>query len=251
MRVSWLKKTGVACVLLLTLLQVAGAATQQKQDRLQRAATAYSRGDYATAITGYEALTGQGVSAALFYNLANSYAQAGQSGRAILNYERALRLAPNDPDIRANLDLVRKEKGLFQEERSVQQRFVELLSLNQWIVLLAAALVFLAQALLLPSALALKRSFRYGLAGTAMLLGGLAAAGAVGQYGSWQDGVVLASEARLRISPFDGAASVGMIQEGRLLRPGKRYNDYVLVTDESGRSGWLKETSFEEITAIP
>jgi tetratricopeptide (TPR) repeat protein len=251
MRASWTKILCVSCLLILSLQQIAGAATPPTQERLQRAATAYSRGDYAAAITGYEALTEQGLSAALFYNLANSYAQAGQSGRAILNYERALRLAPSDADIRGNLELVRKEKGLFQEERSVQQRFVDLLGLNQWIVLLVASLVFLAQALLLPSALALKRSLRYGLAGAALLFGGLAAVGVAGQYGNWQDGVVIASEARLRISPFDGAASVGMIQEGRLLRPGKRYNEYVLITDESGRSGWLKASFFEEITAIP
>src|SRR5580692_5177570 len=41
------------------------------------------------------------------YNLANSYARAGQPGLAVLNYERAALLAPNDPDINANLEYVR------------------------------------------------------------------------------------------------------------------------------------------------
>src|SRR3954463_15348936 len=46
-------------------------------------------------------------SADALYNLANSYARAGKPGLAVLNYERAALLAPNDPDIRANLDYVR------------------------------------------------------------------------------------------------------------------------------------------------
>ncbi len=250
MRVFLLKTVFVFCVL-LSLLQVSGAAAQEGGDQFQEASSAYSRGDYPTAIKLYESLTMDGVSAPLFYNLANSYAQAGKSGKAILNYERALRLAPGDPDIRANLDLVRKEKGLFQEEQSVQRHFVNLLGLNQWLGVLALSLVALALLLLLPASRSLKQSFRYGIAVATLFLGCLAAVCAVGQYGSWNDGVVVESGARLRISPFDSAASVGMIQEGRLLRPGKRHNEYVLVTDESGRSGWLKDSSFEVITAIP
>ena len=41
------------------------------------------------------------------YNLANSYARAGKPGLAVLNYERAALLAPDDPDINANLEYVR------------------------------------------------------------------------------------------------------------------------------------------------
>src|ERR1700679_140544 len=41
------------------------------------------------------------------YNLANSYARAGKPGVAVLNYERAALLAPDDPDIDANLEYVR------------------------------------------------------------------------------------------------------------------------------------------------
>jgi len=36
----------------------------------------------------------EGYSAAGLYNLANSYARAGQPGMAVLNYERARLLAP-------------------------------------------------------------------------------------------------------------------------------------------------------------
>lgn len=43
------------------------------------------------------------------------------------------------------------------------------------------------------------------------------------------------------------AASNGSVQEGSLLRPGKSHNNYVLVEDETGRSGWLTADAFELI----
>ena len=40
------------------------------------------------------------------YNLANTYARLGDIGRAVLHYERALRTWPDDPETRANLELL-------------------------------------------------------------------------------------------------------------------------------------------------
>lgn len=43
----------------------------------------------------------------LYYNLANAYALTGDLGRAILNYRRAQRLTPGEPDLAANLSATR------------------------------------------------------------------------------------------------------------------------------------------------
>jgi tetratricopeptide (TPR) repeat protein len=235
--------------LLLFCCQNVQADNALQQTLFQNGASAYSRGEYKQAIEEFESLAVEGMSSSLLYNLGNSYAQAGQTGRAILNYERALRLAPGDSDIRGNLELVRKEKGLFQEEQTFVQRFVTLLGLNQWIAVTAIASVFFAGVLLLPSC-GLKRSSRYGIALVSLLAAITASSGAIGQYQHWQDGVVVAVDARLRVSPFESAASVGIIQEGRLLHPGKIHNNFVLVVDEAGRSGWLAADAFETISSL-
>jgi tetratricopeptide (TPR) repeat protein len=237
------------CFLLLAS-QIGWAAEQGRQAQFQDASSSYSRGEYARAIQGFEALTHEGMPASLFYNLANSYAQAGQSGRAILNYERALRLAPGDSDIRGNLELVRKDKGLFQEEQTFGQRFVAFLGLNQWVVLAAAAFVLFAVLLLLPASVTLKRSSRYAFAAACLLISITASTGAAVLYQHWHDGVVVVADARLRVSPFESAASVGVIQEGRLVSPGKLHNNYILITDETGRSGWLSSDAFELIGVL-
>jgi len=237
------------CFFLLLISINVWAAEQGEDGQFQEASAAYSRGEYQTAIQKFEALARDGMSAPLLYNLGNSYAQDGQSGRAILNYERALRLNPGDSDTIGNLELVRKEKGIFQEERSFGQRFVHLLGLNQWTGLAAFAFLGFAAALLLPPAIRVKRTSRYGLVVACFVVTILAAIGANGQYKHWYDGVVVTDDARLRVSPFESAASIGTVQEGRLLRPGKVHNKYVLVEDETGRSGWLAVEAFESITA--
>src|ERR1700688_3914955 len=59
------------------------------------------------------------------YNLANSYARAGKPGLAVLNYERASLLAPDDVDINANLEYVRASAHVPTEPRTRFARFAQ------------------------------------------------------------------------------------------------------------------------------
>jgi tetratricopeptide (TPR) repeat protein len=241
-----IKFISLSVFLLLLVIRPALAT----DDRFQTATTAYSAGEYQLAIETFESLAEDGLSSVLLYNLANSYAQAGQTGMAILNYEKASRLAPGDSDIRGNLEHLRKEKGLFQGEQTISQRFVGLLGLDQWTVLALCGFVLLAVILLLPSSLAMKKSSRRIVAVICLLAAISASLGAYGQYLHYHDAVVVVPDARLRISPFESAASTGSIKEGRLLTPLKTHNNYVLVKDETGRTGWLASNEFMSI-AMP
>src|ERR1700689_959028 len=77
------------------------------------------------------------------YNLANSYARAGKPGLAVLSYERAALLAPDDPDINANLAYVRASAHLSMKPRSRFARLVQTISptLVAWLGVLGIALV--------------------------------------------------------------------------------------------------------------
>jgi len=69
---------------------------------------AYQSGQYTQAIEQWEAIATGGVAnGQLFYNLGNAYLKADHLGPAILWYERARRLLPNDPDLRFNLEYAR------------------------------------------------------------------------------------------------------------------------------------------------
>jgi tetratricopeptide (TPR) repeat protein len=69
---------------------------------------AYKTGDYATAAKDLEAIAAAGVrNGQLYYDLGNAHLKNNDLGRAILWYERALALIPNDPDLRFNYEYAR------------------------------------------------------------------------------------------------------------------------------------------------
>jgi len=78
-----------------------------------------------------------------FYNLANSYARAGKPGLAVLNYERASLLAPDDADVNANLEYVRASAHVPTEPRTRFARIAQAANptLAAWIGVLGIALV--------------------------------------------------------------------------------------------------------------
>ncbi len=84
------------------------AGASSATDQLKAANAAYQKKDFNEAINLYQAVLRQGyISEVLHYNLGNCYFRTNQYGRAILHYERALLLDPNDADTRHNLAVTR------------------------------------------------------------------------------------------------------------------------------------------------
>ncbi len=103
----------------------AAAAPTAPQTAFFRANTLYTQGQYAEAVAAYEAVLQSGlVSGNLYFNLGNSYFKAGQVGRAILNYERARRFLPSDPDLDANLRFAHSLTGTAVCHPPLWQRLV-------------------------------------------------------------------------------------------------------------------------------
>lgn len=226
---------------------ISAASAGVDNNRFQEANGAYSRNDFAGAIAIYEELiSNHGYSADLLYNLANSYAQAGHVGKAILNYERALQLDPNDPDILGNLQLVRTANGLFNPETTIREHLLHLFSMNQWIGIGGLALVLLTVSLLLSLRLRISPRVITALGGICSVAILASTIATLELHGEWTGSVVV-HESRLLISPFDGAATAGNIQEGRMVYSGKEHGTYVFVEDETGRKGWLLQSAIEPV----
>src|SRR5262249_59285760 len=82
----------------------AAAPAESPKTVFFRGNSLYSEERYAEAAAQYEQILGEGLaSGSLYFNLGNAYFKAGDVGRAMLNYERARRLMPGDPDLVANL----------------------------------------------------------------------------------------------------------------------------------------------------
>ena len=69
----------------------------------------YQEQNYEAAIQAYSSILESGLeSSDLYYNIGNAHYKLGQSTRAILFYEKALKLNPKDMDIKYNLALANK-----------------------------------------------------------------------------------------------------------------------------------------------
>ena len=82
------------------------APAQEAAVEFSAANELYRSVKYEEAARAYERIVANGYeSAALYYNLGNAWFKAGNVPAAILNYERAKRLAPGDEDVLHNLRL--------------------------------------------------------------------------------------------------------------------------------------------------
>ena len=104
-------RVGLTMMLAVALCSATGALANEptRAEALFAAGNAaYEAGAYADAIDRYtEVANGGIVNADLYYNIGNACFKSGDLGRAVLWYERALRLEPRSDDVRANLAVVR------------------------------------------------------------------------------------------------------------------------------------------------
>lgn len=235
--------------LLLLLLSATTILAATVEDSLFREANeAFSRGDYDQAIAKYQQITETaGYSPAVLYNLANSYALSGKIGHAVLNFERALRLAPADSDIAGNLELVKTENGLFPKELSSAEKFFRFLSLNQWTALILMALIGSTASLLAAMKYRFSRQFNSVVGISCFLLFCLAIAGTMFRYQDFNPSVVISPDVKLFLSPFNSSATIGTLPEGRLVYPQKNHGEFSYVTDETDRKGWIQSALIEPV----
>ncbi len=245
----------------VTISIAATALSGQSEDLFEQGNRSYTTGNFVKAVQHYlDIAYQQGVSASLLYNLANSYSALGETGEAILTYEQALRINYHDRDIRTNLAGIRKQNGLYNEAQPLWQRLPYLLSPNQWMLVSGISMLFYSLCLLTRGIVSIftyavrKKDLYFHIirytSVVALLLVALSLPAAVYGFRNWDDAVVLV-DSRLQISPFPEAASAGTIREGRIVRPVKRHNNYILVTDHSGRKGWLNQQHVGFIKELP
>ena len=177
------------------------------------------------------------------YNLANSYARAGELGLAALNYERASLLAPNDADIIANLEYVRACAHVPTEPRTRFARFAQAASptLEAWIGVLGIALVGMG---LLAAKIAPRFQWIWiggvvlGVASVALTV-----SNAVLLWPRLHEAVVLVNQAPARVSPVPMGDTAFVLLEAETVTMTAEHQDFVLVRTRGGRSGWVARAS--------
>ena len=188
-----------------------------------------------------------GYSAPALYNLANSYAREGKPGLAVLNYERAKLLQPDDPDIEANLRHVREVARLPPATRTPLERVSALASRQ----ILAWAGVL---GLVVAGIGALSRRFyprHRGKLLAATLLGlcmlALSVANAVALWAIMHEAVVIARSAQVRVSPVTMEEPIFLLPEASVVQMSAEHDGFVLVRAATGQTGWVPSADLAPI----
>ncbi len=216
---------------------------------MQRANILYELGEFDSAAIYYDRIVESGVNnSAVFFNLGNSYYRQGKIGWAILNYEKARILSPNDPDILANLRFA----NLNTQDRTPepQRGFVEtilwrlhtLFSLNQqvWIVLGLIGLlsVFFSLALFASRNIRLWLIYVSSLLFIFLAAVGLSAGYKIYQAESTSYAIVLEKAVDAKNQP-NGTTVLFTAHEGTKFRLRKNLDNWYLVSLPNGVSGWV------------
>jgi hypothetical protein len=173
------------------------------------------------------------------YNLANAYARAGKPGLAVLSYERAALLAPDDPDINANLAYVRASAHVPLDAPNRLTRVVEAVrpEMAAWLGVVGLALVGMG--------LLAKRvvpRWRWG-PGTAILLGlamlTLTATNAVLAWPRMHEAIVLVDQTPARVAPVPMSDTAFVLREADSVTVRAGHEDFILIRTKGGLTGWV------------
>jgi hypothetical protein len=178
-------------------------------------------------------------SAVGLYNLANAYARAGKPGLAVLSYERAAVLAPDDPDIKANLAYVRASAHVLVKPRNRFARLGEAVNPTTaaWLGVLGVALVGigLVAARVAPRLLWMPRGGI--LLGIALIA--LTAANATLLWPRMHEAIVLIDQTPARVSPAPMADTAFVLPEAESVTLMAAHEDFMLIRTGGGLSGWV------------
>ncbi|MCB0583991.1 MAG: SH3 domain-containing protein [Phaeodactylibacter sp.] len=231
----------------------------QPAQALEAANQAYQDKEYAEAIRQYEEILLDGYySEALYYNLGNAYYRNGELGRAILNYHRALNLAPKDEDILHNLELARsrlpdeivkiQQSGVVKAWLSIQNTF----STRSW-SFMGLALFWLGCAGFAIRLLGKNQSRKKAALGIGVILIVLSVFPFLLAFGRSQQeffsdkAVIMVEETTLHAAPEENSQEVQKLYEGSTVEILDAIGAWNKVRLEDTKEGWLPKDVMEKV----
>ena len=253
-----IKKSSVL-LLLFSVCLIAKGYANEMQDSVAVANQLYNSGKYPDAIRKYQFVAEHGLeSVQLYYNLGNAFYKTGNATYAILNYERALKLAPNDEDIRYNLALARTQ--IVDNVSTLPQpgflrwwkQVISSQSISYWgtlSIITFFAFLTLFGLFLLSSSFYTKRlafwfsvicisvsviSFTFGSNLTSKLL-------------SHNTAVITDRSVKVKSSPSETGTELFVVHEGITVQLTDKLGDWVNISLPDGNKGWVKEATLVRI----
>ncbi len=237
------------------LIILSSLAKADSNSIMQTANEYYKNNRYQLAIEEYNKLLLDGFEGtSLYYNLGNAHYRLGKVGYAILYYEKALKLSPNDEDVKHNLALAKL--NLKDKVDTLPPFFI----FNLWEGILAAfsvtgwtIIVYIIFILVLivfvvyffsRSVTEQRISFFTGIGLTVILLLTISLLIVkMNKEFNTKDGVIIETSVIVKSSPDYSSKDSFQIHEGLKVRIEDNVDDWVKIRLDDGKIGWITEKS--------
>lgn len=250
-----LKILVVLCFVILSSFVKAG----QNNLLLDSAVVAYSKGEYSKAAMFYETIIKSGqVAPEVYFNLGNAYYKSNNIALAILNYERAVKLEPDNEDFNFNLRLANQriedkideapQMFLTQWKNSI----VHLMTEKGWsqlcIVLILLTLVLFA----LFIAAQQKALKQVGFFGGVILAVFSISVFFIAKHKykltiNGKEAIITAPSITVTGSPSEKGTKLFIIHEGTKVTVTEEEPDWTEIKIANGNTGWIKNSQLERI----
>ncbi|HRG87378.1 MAG TPA: tetratricopeptide repeat protein [Chitinophagales bacterium] len=229
---------------------------QTPPELYNEASVLYKANQFTEAAAVYEKITAQGYrSAEVYYNLGNCYYKMHNTGKAILNYERALKLAPDDEDIAHNLKLAQLttiDRVQPVPQLAIVTKWNNLLhsfSSKGWAVF-ALVLVWLSLILFAIYLFVSRKGVVLFFTITVFLLSLVSVGLGVKQAHTEDDSgtaILMVANVNVKSAPDESATDIFTIHEGIKLYLCDRVGNWNKIRLADGKVGWVEKNLFEKI----
>lgn len=253
-----MKKDIFKIILLMIFISLSIAKADVKSE-MQKGNVYYKNNQYQLAIDKYDKLIKQGYQGtSLYYNLGNAHYRLGNVGYAILYYEKALKLSPNDEDVKHNLELARiniKDKVetlppffIFNIWESV----LASLSVSGWTVFVYIVFILLLLCVIAyffsRTSTQQRISFFSGVGVFAVLiLAIILLAVKMNKEFNIKDGIIVSNVVNVKSSPDNSSKDEFIVHEGLKIRLEDKVDNWVKIRLADGKLGWIPEENLKQI----
>ena len=244
---------------IVTLFTVLWQPVYGNTEAIKKANELYAAGNYSEAAQAYENIISQyGVAPELYYNLGNAYYKMNETGKSVLNYERALRLRPGYKNAEINLEFAqaRVVDNVVPAPSFFIKRWIsdlmKLLSSNQWFWIAAISFIVTLVFILLfvySGTYYMRRVSFYTAAvtGVIVVISLLFSGIRKNQMLNHDSAVIMTGSVTVKSSPDKSGTDLYQLHEGTKVDVKSKLGDWTEIVLSNGNPGWVMNNSIEEI----